>query len=372
MAAAPQAVSAPPSSAAPKPGKRKTRPKGKGGKNKAKKKKLARSEQDDYVRRQRNKPSAKFLKLLRKRARDYNSDDDEEEDEQEHPPSPRHRRRDDGDGGDDEEALSHSEQEEDEEEEGVSTSAVTRFEQGCRAFRVAFLKIMNKKLPDDPLGPILSAHKKLVAAKLAEEAEELKPKGETRKEKRVAAEKGHVIPKDHLDSKEKELIKVTKAQKPRKDLNPSRTKDAKVLAKERKNTFLAELEMPSHQDKKSQAPSNFSKRTDKDEDEPAWAPLRDTYMLGSKLKDWDKMKERTTIVCLAVKSFASVGKAAEDDGGGGGTPRAVAMAGDGGECGGWDAWGVCSGDDVQEKYGGGDVLQYYDETESRARNAETK
>ncbi|KAG2602027.1 hypothetical protein PVAP13_5KG645207 [Panicum virgatum] len=72
-----------------------------------------------------------------------------------------------------------------------------------------------------------------------------------------AAEKGHVIPKDHLDSKEKELIKiatkgvvrlfifpmnfpaaddsvvrlfnaVTKAQKPRKDLNPSRTKDAKA------------------------------------------------------------------------------------------------------------------------------------------------
>jgi len=81
----------------------------------------------------------------------------------------------------------------------------------------------------------------LVAAKLAEEAGEHKPKGEARKEKRVvwllpplligcavslkciyfkpfnllwfggkkkAAEKGHVIPKDHLDSKEKELIKV--------------------------------------------------------------------------------------------------------------------------------------------------------------------
>ncbi|PAN49327.1 hypothetical protein PAHAL_9G441300 [Panicum hallii] len=330
MAAAPQAVSAPPSAATPNPSKRKTRPKGKGSKNKAKKKKLARSEQDDSVRRQRNKPSAKFLKLLRKRARDYNSDDDEEEEEQEHPPSPRRRRRDDDGEDDDDEALSHSDQEEDEEEEGVSTSAVTRFEQGCRAFRVAFLKIMNKKLPDDPLGPILSAHKKLVAAKLAEEAEERKPKGEARKEKRVAAEKGHVIPKDHLDSKEKELIKVatkgvvrlfnavSKAQKPRKDLNPSRTKDAKVLAKERKNTFLAELEMPSHQDKKSQAPSNFSKmpcrtnhmpslflskchncrtcihpleRTGKDEHEPAWAPLRDTYMLGSKLKDWDKMKD---------------------------------------------------------------------------------
>jgi len=112
---------------------------------------------------------------------------EEEEQEQEHPRSPRRRRRDDDDdGGDDgEEALSHSDQEEDDEEEGVSTSAVTRFEQGCRAFRVAFLKIMNKKLPDDPLGPILSAHKKLVAAKLAEEAGEHKPKGEARKERRV-------------------------------------------------------------------------------------------------------------------------------------------------------------------------------------------
>ncbi|KAF8669767.1 hypothetical protein HU200_050936 [Digitaria exilis] len=305
-AAAAEAVSAPPSAgSAGSLGKRKARPKGKGSKSKARKK-LARSDQDDSVHRRRNKPSAKFLKLLRKRAQDYNSDDDEEygeQEEEDRPPRPR--RRDDGD--EEEEALSHSDKDEDEEVEGASTSAVTRFEEGCRAFRVAFLKIMAKKLPDDPLGPILSAHKKLVAAKLAEEVEERKPKGEARKEKRVAAEKGHVIPKDHLDSKEKELIKVatkgvvrlfnavSKAQKPRKDLNPSRTKDAKVLAKERKNTFLSELDMPSHQEIKSQAPSNFSKRTgkDEDEDEPAWAPLRDTYMLGSKLKDWDKMKDST-------------------------------------------------------------------------------
>jgi len=73
----------------------------------------------------------------------------------------------------------------------------------------------------------------LVAAKLAEEAGEHKPKREARKEKRVVwlspplhigcalslkfalvwwekrqQRRGHVIPKDHLDSKEKELIKV--------------------------------------------------------------------------------------------------------------------------------------------------------------------
>ncbi|KAE8772015.1 RRP15-like protein [Hordeum vulgare] len=27
------------------------------------------------------------------------------------------------------------------------------------------------------------------------------------------------------------------------------------------------------------------------EDEPGWTPLRDTYMLGSKLKDWDKAQD---------------------------------------------------------------------------------
>lgn len=308
MAASPQTLSAPPPAAAAAPnlgGKRKRQPKGK----KNKKNKLARSDQDDSVRRRRNKPSAKFLKLLRKRARDYNSDDEDEagdDRQQEHLPNPQRR----VDEDDDDEALSHSEPEEGEdedEEEGASSSAVTRFEQGCRAFRVAFLKIMAKKLPDDPLGPILSAHKTLVAAKLAEEVEEHKPKREARKEKRVAAEKGHVIPKDHLDSKEKELIKVatkgvvrlfnavSKAQKSRKDLNPSRTKDAKVIAKERKNTFLAELKVPSHQDKKRNISSNFSKHAVKDEDEPAWAPLRDTYMLGSKLKDWDKMKDSSAV-----------------------------------------------------------------------------
>lgn len=307
MAASSQTLSAPPPAAAAASnlgGKRKRQPKGK----KNKKNKLARSDQDDSVRRRRNKPSAKFLKLLRKRARDYNSDDEDEagdDRQQEHLPNPQRRV-----DEDDDEALSHSEPEEGEdedEEEGASSSAVTRFEQGCRAFRVAFLKIMAKKLPDDPLGPIMSAHKTLVAAKLAEEVEEHKPKREARKEKRVAAEKGHVIPKDHLDSKEKELIKVatkgvvrlfnavSKAQKSRKDLNPSRTKDAKVIAKERKNTFLAELKVPSHQDKKRNISSNFSKHAVKDEDEPAWAPLRDTYMLGSKLKDWDKMKDSSAV-----------------------------------------------------------------------------
>jgi hypothetical protein len=148
MAAAPRALSAPPSAAASNPGKRKRPSKGKG--SKGKKKKLARSEEP--VRRRTNKPSAKFLKLLQKRARDYNSDDDEhrQQQEEEAPGPRRHDDRDDDDetlsGDDEEEAASSSE-----DEAAAAAGGVTRFEQGCRAFRAAFQKIMAKKLPDDPL-----------------------------------------------------------------------------------------------------------------------------------------------------------------------------------------------------------------------------
>jgi hypothetical protein len=140
MAAAPQSLSAPPSAAASNPGKRKRPSKGKG-----KKKRLSRS--DEPVRRRTNKPSAKFLKLLQKRARGYNSDDDEDRQQQEEAaPRPRLRRHDDRyDDDDEEEAASSSG------DEAVAGGGVTRFEQGCRAFRVAFQKIMAKKLPDDPL-----------------------------------------------------------------------------------------------------------------------------------------------------------------------------------------------------------------------------
>ncbi|XP_008671707.1 uncharacterized protein [Zea mays] len=105
-------------------------------------------------------------------------------------------------------ARDYNSDDEDSRRKVTTISTFTSFEQGYRVFHVAFLKIMSKKLPDDPLGPILSARKTLAAAKLVEVVEENKPKGEAQKEKRVAAEKGHAIPKDHLDNKEKELIKA--------------------------------------------------------------------------------------------------------------------------------------------------------------------
>ena len=71
-----------------------------------------------------------------------------------------------------------------------------------------------------------------------------------------------------------------------------------MLAKETKQAFLTELSKTSNQSQKGKASSNFSKNNSKDEDEPGWAPLRESYMLGSKLKDWDKMQVKPPDLAL--------------------------------------------------------------------------
>ncbi|KAM3406812.1 hypothetical protein ACQJBY_000716 [Aegilops geniculata] len=246
--------------AAGNPHKRKN--KGKGNPNKKNKKLKG---PDDATRRRR-KPSAKFLKLLEKRARDYNSDDDDDAAQvrpRRSQPRPPPKQRDAApDGGDDLKEVPSSEEEASSSGgESDGERAVTMFQEGCRAFQAAFTKIMEKKLADNPLGPILSADKKLVAAKLAEEADEHKSKGEARKEKRIAAEKGHKIPENAIDNKEKMLIKVAtqgvvrlfnevSKRQTRKGLNPSRSKDVKSLAKH---------SVPSSEGQQGQGSSKFSK-----------------------------------------------------------------------------------------------------------------
>lgn len=245
-----------------------------------------------------------MLKLFQKRASAYNSDEDEMEENG----------LDLNEGSSDGEQpyeldvlkeFSGSENEEEDEGFGVQQE-VTKFTEGCRAFRMAFLTIMKKNVTNDPLGPILSAHKMLVAEKLAEEEAEHKSKGVIRREKRKAAEMGHVKLAGFLDAKEKLLISiatkgvvklfnaVNKAQNPQKGLNPAKSKDAKALAKKRKETFFSELKKST-----TTITLNSSKMPSlnkANEDEPGWAPLRDSYMLtSSKLKDWDKMENPASI-----------------------------------------------------------------------------
>lgn len=274
----------------------------------------------------------KMKKLFRKRAREYNSDDEEDEatvtaaSETRLLPSITNKRPsitnkiieedniESEDQSGDEGAAgplknsnknatdvnNHSSDDEGEDESEIQPG-ITKFTEGCRAFKMAFRNVMKKSIPDDMLGPILSAHKKLVIEKLGEEEAERKIKGEAKKEKQTLAEKGHVKPATYLDSHDKFLISVAtkgvvklfnavnKAQTAQKGLNPSRTKEAKEIRKRTKKAFFSELGKPSLPS--IGATTKVTEGTD--DQQPAWAPLRDNYMLtSSKLKDWDKMPDK--------------------------------------------------------------------------------
>ncbi|KAF7827224.1 RRP15-like protein [Senna tora] len=258
----------------------------------------------------------KMKKLFRKRAREYNSDDanmgtgslasvtnenDEEEDKESEEPFENEEvgrqyvlKTTVGDNNSDFE---------DDEEDGDIQLGIAKFTEGCRAFKMAFRSIMKKSVSDDSLGPVLSGHKKLVVDKLAEEEAERRVKGEAKKEKQMIAEKGHVKPATYLDSHEKFLTSVAtkgvvklfnavnKAQTAQKGLDSSRIKDAKEIRKRTKAAFFSELgkpSLPAGTSAKGHASTGKLKV-----EEPAWAPLRDNYMLtSSRLKDWDKMPDK--------------------------------------------------------------------------------
>ncbi|XP_031092987.1 RRP15-like protein isoform X1 [Ipomoea triloba] len=247
----------------------------------------------------------KMRKLFEKRAKDNNSDEDDEDDKDNEAVggAPLHGEQDEfeedsfdeeGDGGEEDEVS--------EDEGGELQPGITKFTEGCKAFRMAFRKLLKKtaSASDDVLGPVLSAHKKLVAEKLAEEETERKVKGEAKKEKHLIGEKGHVKPANYLDSHEKLLIgiatkgvvklfnAVNKAQHAQRGLNPSRAKDEKTIKKRKKEAFFSELGKTSSQSTSIVQKVGTSGGS-RDKDGPAWAPLRDNYMLANpKLKDWDK------------------------------------------------------------------------------------
>ncbi|XP_045819778.1 RRP15-like protein [Trifolium pratense] len=276
------------------------------------------------------KINQKMKKLYNKRAREYNSDDDEDETtapattktrgvasmktrgvasitkkkHEEEDIESEELSEDEGEAGGQRtqkknvtnKKVNFSEDEGEDDDDEIQPG-ITKFSEGCKAFKMAFKNIIKKSVSDDLLGPVLSAHKNLVIEKLAEEEAERKVKGEAKKEKLLIAEKGHVKPANYLDSHEKFLISVAtkgvvklfnavnKAQVAQKGLDPSKNRDAKELKKRTKEAFYSELGKPAVG---TSAKANAS--TSKGEDEqPSWAPLRDNYMLtNSRIKDWDK------------------------------------------------------------------------------------
>ncbi|KAJ6674523.1 RRP15-LIKE PROTEIN [Salix viminalis] len=243
----------------------------------------------------------RLKKLLRKKARDYNSDDDNEDETANGSEDDNADSMDDDDDdndGKEKRNLGIEIDNEDEEDDDGILPGITKFSEGCRAFRIAFKSISKKAISDDSLGPVLSGHKTLVAEKLAEEVAERRVKGEAKNEKHLVGEKGHEKPANYLDAHEKFLISVAtkgvvklfnavnKAQNAQKGLNPSRSKDAKVIKKRRKERFFSELGKTPVADTSNKVHASSGEG-------PSWAPLRDNYMLtNSKLKDWDKMPDK--------------------------------------------------------------------------------
>lgn len=260
--------------------------------------------------RQRDKPEGaerrvkifgRMRKFFQKRARDYNSDEDGEDEAR----IDKFKQEDDDFEGEDDDLGVEEENEVSEDEDGGIQPGVTKFTEGIKAFKLAFKKIVAKKSGDDSdvLGPVLSAHKKLLGEKLAEEEAERKVTGEAKKEKHLKGEKGHVKPANYIDAHEKFLLgvatkgvvklfnAVNKAQNAQKGLNPSRTKDEKIIRKRRKEAFFSELAKKSSQSAQAAAKVGTSSGS-VDEEAPLWAPLRDNYMLTNpRLKDWDKMQD---------------------------------------------------------------------------------
>lgn len=165
----------------------------------------------------------KTKRLIRKRTREYNSDEDEEEEGDVKKTKSESIKKHGGfieeefeANDDDDDDSEYGEESED--EDGIEmTKEVTKFVEGCRAFKTAFQKIMKKTQPSDALvidnngslchilpfifkigglyiyvvflqGPVLSAHKKLLVEKLAEEVEEQKGKREVKKERHLVFE----------------------------------------------------------------------------------------------------------------------------------------------------------------------------------------
>ncbi|EPS67734.1 hypothetical protein M569_07042, partial [Genlisea aurea] len=232
-------------------------------------------------------------KLFRKRARDYNSDEEEEEEKvEDRRESPVLNKTEDPSEirfSDDAEEESDREVASDD-EEGAIQPGIMKFTDGIKAFRLAFKKILKKTTDnEDVLGPVMSAHKKLVAEKLAMEEAEKKVKGGLKKEKLLISERGRVKPENYLNTHEKFLLEVaTKgvvklfnavyvAQNAQKGLNPSKAKDEKVIKRQRKEAFFSELrKKKKHRTDVNKVVAGSSNSP------PAWAPLRDDFMLANR------------------------------------------------------------------------------------------
>eukprot|EP00112_Aurelia_sp_Birch-Aquarium-sp1_P006206 Seg169.10 transcript_id=Seg169.10/GoldUCD/mRNA.D3Y31 product="RRP15-like protein" protein_id=Seg169.10/GoldUCD/D3Y31 len=170
-------------------------------------------------------------------------------------------------------------------------------------------KILNKKINTDEKGVILSKYKEGKKRKLQQEEETIEKKAKA-KIKSEFKEKNHVVPDRSNADKEVSLRKIgtrgvvklfNAVAKHQKEIDSklkkvsTEVKKDKVMDSMSKSSFLDMLktDSTSKKSKKESVPGTMQKkRTDKEEPSetqaPSWDILRDDFMMGSKMKDWDK------------------------------------------------------------------------------------
>eukprot|EP00794_Sanderia_malayensis_P018183 gene18183-19997_t len=171
-------------------------------------------------------------------------------------------------------------------------------------------KILNKKVKEDTKNIILSKYKEGKKRKQLE-SEEAHEKHESAKRKAELREKNHVIPDRSNAEKEvilrkigtKGVVKLFNAVTKHQKETESKLKKASTIGKKDKilesvsqSSFLDMLKTDSaSKDSSTQKKETTQKKKDtndaNDAKTPSWNILRDDFMLGSKMKDWDKEDE---------------------------------------------------------------------------------
>ena len=168
--------------------------------------------------------------------------------------------------------------------------------QGNPGWADAMARILAKQLPDDKPA-ILIKYKKAEREKKKKLKENAKQKMISQ-ERHQTREQNHVKPAPSNDEKERTLKRIATrgvvklfnaVNKHQKELDaklktaPTEAKKAKVLKSVSKSSFLDMLKSNSNE---TVQPANDESAND--EKASKWNILRDDFMMGGKMKDWDK------------------------------------------------------------------------------------
>lgn len=169
----------------------------------------------------------------------------------------------------------------------------------------AMARILDKQLPHDK-PPVLVKYKKVEKWR-AEQKEERASKKLKSQERHAMLEKDHVKPDGSTLDYEKNLAKiatrgvvklfnaVSKHQKEMESkLNsaPTEAKKAKVMNSMSKSAFLDMLKSSSDKARTQEQPKT-NDRDGKLDTSSTWNILRDDFMMGAKMKDWNREEQQT-------------------------------------------------------------------------------